>query len=136
MKNVLVWVGGIVALALIAFGGGAFWQWSKANAAIKAEEMCLKQNQTAKFQADYDAALLALYRARIEIIRANFGNVGTQLSTAKQKIADSGRGASALPLIEKALAASSGLDPNSGEAIQAAIGALESLSAPPAPSAP
>lgn len=120
-----------VAVAVVAFAVGYGIQWSATRTANEMAQANAADLGRARERAMRQDALLALYRARVELIRNNYGLAGDQLAEAK-RVAEAAGLKEALPPIENASAAVLGQDPAAAEPIQNAIRALENTGRPDA----
>lgn len=114
-----------VAVAVVAFAIGYGIQWNAVRSANEMAEANAADLARARERAMRQDALLSLYRARVELVRNNFGLAGDHLAEAKRVVEAAGP-KEALPAIENATAAVIGQDPAAVDPIQNAIRSLES----------
>ena len=122
MKRILSFATAFAAVALLSFGIGWFQQHSRATIAEDSSARCATSLESAGLTNARWQGLIDLYRARLELARANYGNAGDVL--AKSRTAFSGD-AGVLAAIDKAGDAMKKQDPASADLVQQAITAAE-----------
>lgn len=122
MKNVLRFTGALVVVALVSFVVGWYLEHSKASAADAARLRCQTSLDSTAQSSSRAQGIIGLYRARVEVLRANFGNASESLAKARGAFPPSDPATAAL---DRAVAAVKAQDPASSDRIQDAISAVE-----------
>lgn len=122
MKNVLRFTGALVVVALVSFVVGWYLEHSKASAADAARLRCQTSLDSAAQSSSREQGIIGLYRARVEVLRANFGNATESLDKARGGFPPADPASAALA---RAAAAVKAQDPAAGDRIQEAITAAE-----------
>ena len=125
MKRILQFAGGFVAVALISFGAGWYVEHASASAAESARARCQTSLDGAARASSRGQGVVDLYRARLEVLRANFGNAGDQIARARGAFDPKDPATAA---IDRAAAAIKAQDPAAGDRVQEAITAAEAAS--------
>ena len=122
MKRILRFVGAFVLVALVSFGLGWYLEHAKRSAAEDARARCQTSLDGAASASSRSQGLVDLYRARVEVLRANFGNASDSLAKAKTAF---GASDPANAAIDRAVAAVKAQDAAAGDRLQEAINAAE-----------